>query len=211
MRPPVKKSVRQIVVEQAARDPDFAEAYEAARAEGTLARQLATLRERRGLTQRDLAHVTGISQPMINRLERAGENPTLATLQKLAGALAAVVEIGGDQIAVRDAQPAIPAKPARIDIAIAANTNPAIRYLTINHLVTFGQGAPRISSPKNVTVVNQGAQWQGEVYPPQATNTRGGRSGTALPLGDNMAWPFPVREPLEMSKPYGASAPELVT
>jgi transcriptional regulator with XRE-family HTH domain len=44
-------------------------------------------RVKRGLTQRQLAELSGVPQADISRIERGGGNPTEATLQRLAGAL----------------------------------------------------------------------------------------------------------------------------
>jgi ribosome-binding protein aMBF1 (putative translation factor) len=44
-------------------------------------------RVERGLTQRQLADLSGVPQADISRIERGGGNPTEATLQRLAGAL----------------------------------------------------------------------------------------------------------------------------
>jgi len=41
----------------------------------------------RGLTQRQLAHLSGVPQADFSRIERGGGNPTEATLQRLARAL----------------------------------------------------------------------------------------------------------------------------
>jgi ribosome-binding protein aMBF1 (putative translation factor) len=41
----------------------------------------------RGLTQRQLAELTGVRQADISRIERGAGNPTEATLQRLAAAL----------------------------------------------------------------------------------------------------------------------------
>jgi transcriptional regulator with XRE-family HTH domain len=56
-----------------------------------LARQLAEslrgLRKEAGLTQTQMAKRLGISQPTLNRLESAGQNTTLNTLNQLCRAL----------------------------------------------------------------------------------------------------------------------------
>jgi ribosome-binding protein aMBF1 (putative translation factor) len=44
-------------------------------------------RVNRGLTQRQLAALSGVPQADISRIERGGGNPTEATLQRLAAAL----------------------------------------------------------------------------------------------------------------------------
>ena len=86
--------VMQWIDEELARDARLA-----ARVEGELARlrleqDLVTLREKRGLSQRQLAHTVGVSQPVIARIEtgRAG-NLELRTLIKIAAALDSEVHI----------------------------------------------------------------------------------------------------------------------
>lgn len=54
-----------------------------------IAVQLIELRERRGLTQAELATATGIDQGDISRIERGSANPTEKTLTRLADALGA--------------------------------------------------------------------------------------------------------------------------
>lgn len=55
----------------------------------SLALQVVELRERRGLTQEDLAKRTGIDQGDISRIERGAANPTERTLLRIGGALGA--------------------------------------------------------------------------------------------------------------------------
>jgi predicted RNase H-like HicB family nuclease/DNA-binding XRE family transcriptional regulator len=50
-------------------------------------------RQDAGLTQRELAERAGVSQQQVAKLERPGENPTIGTLDKLARALHAKLEI----------------------------------------------------------------------------------------------------------------------
>jgi transcriptional regulator with XRE-family HTH domain len=52
-----------------------------------LAVKLKALRERRGLSQEQLAEAAGISRPHLARLETAKQDPTLSTIEKLAKAL----------------------------------------------------------------------------------------------------------------------------
>jgi ribosome-binding protein aMBF1 (putative translation factor) len=58
-----------------------------------LAMQVAELRERRGLTQADLAELTGIDQGDISRIERGSANPTERTLSRIADALGAQLRL----------------------------------------------------------------------------------------------------------------------
>jgi len=52
-----------------------------------LAARLKALRERRGLSQEQLAEKAGLSRPHLARLETAKQDPTLSTIEKLAKAL----------------------------------------------------------------------------------------------------------------------------
>jgi transcriptional regulator with XRE-family HTH domain len=54
---------------------------------GQLADSLRRLRQRAGLTQKEMARRLGISQPTLNRLENAAQNTTLKTLNTLCRAL----------------------------------------------------------------------------------------------------------------------------
>ena len=50
-------------------------------------------RKERGLTQKQLAEKTGITQADISRLERGSANPSLRTLQRLATGLGMRVQL----------------------------------------------------------------------------------------------------------------------
>ena len=69
-------------------DPEFRSAYEEADLPVRLAIQIAKLREKRGLSQRELARKLGTKQQVVSRIESSQKmNLTLATLQKIAQAL----------------------------------------------------------------------------------------------------------------------------
>jgi transcriptional regulator with XRE-family HTH domain len=56
--------------------------------------QLAELRRKRGISQRELAKLAGVSQPVIARMESGGiKNLTLATIARTAAALGGTVDI----------------------------------------------------------------------------------------------------------------------
>ena len=55
--------------------------------------QIRWLREDRGMTQTDIARRAGVSQQAIAKLEDPDGNPTLATLEKVAGALGLRVDV----------------------------------------------------------------------------------------------------------------------
>jgi transcriptional regulator with XRE-family HTH domain len=54
--------------------------------------RLRRLREQKGLTWYRLAKISGVAKQALARLEQPNSNPTLATLRKLARALAVTVE-----------------------------------------------------------------------------------------------------------------------
>jgi ribosome-binding protein aMBF1 (putative translation factor) len=64
-----------------------------------LATQLIGLREKRGLSQSELARRTGIHQTEISRIERGSGNPTERTLLRLADALGADLQLVDRDIA----------------------------------------------------------------------------------------------------------------
>lgn len=84
---------RQYINEQIKKDPKFADALAKAEQEVTIAVELAKLRERRGLTQTELAKRTGMKQPQIARLESGAYFPSFSTLQKLLGVLEGKMEL----------------------------------------------------------------------------------------------------------------------
>jgi transcriptional regulator with XRE-family HTH domain len=87
------KTHRQYIDEQIKKDPKFAEHLAEAEQEVAIAVELAKLRERRGLSQTDLARLTGMKQPQIARLESGAHLPALATLQRLLGVLGGKLEL----------------------------------------------------------------------------------------------------------------------
>ena len=75
-------------------DPDFAERFEKAGAAWDVAIQLAALREKAGLSQKDLARKLRTSQQNISRLEStAYEGHSLSMLRRVAEVLGATVRV----------------------------------------------------------------------------------------------------------------------
>jgi ribosome-binding protein aMBF1 (putative translation factor) len=79
-------------VDEHVQDPAVRATYDALEAEFALIRQLIDLRQKRGLSQRQLAKRAQMQQPAIARLE-AGKTASLKTLQRVAEALDARVEV----------------------------------------------------------------------------------------------------------------------
>jgi ribosome-binding protein aMBF1 (putative translation factor) len=90
------KTHRQYINEQIKKEPKIAEALARAEQEVGIAVELAKLRERRGLSQTELAKLTGMKQPQIARLESGAHSPAFPTLQKLLGVLGGKLELTAD-------------------------------------------------------------------------------------------------------------------
>ena len=76
------------------KDPDFAERFRKAGEAWDVAFQLAVLRKRAGLSQKELAQKVGTSQQQISRLESASyEGHSLSMLRRVAGILGAEVHV----------------------------------------------------------------------------------------------------------------------
>lgn len=76
-----------------ANSPEVMALREVFRPRYQLAVQLINLREKRGLSQSELARRTGINQAEISRIERGSGNPTERTLMRLADALGADLQL----------------------------------------------------------------------------------------------------------------------
>ena len=66
------------------KDPDFKKEYDALAPEFAIIQAIIDARKSTGMTQKDLAEKTGITQGDISRLETGSANPSLKTLQRLA-------------------------------------------------------------------------------------------------------------------------------
>ena len=75
------------------KNPGFKEEYDALEPEFAVMQAILRARVQAGLTQKQLADMTGISQADISRLERGTANPSIKTLQRVATALGRKVQI----------------------------------------------------------------------------------------------------------------------
>jgi len=90
----MKKTNFDLYLEEQLKDPVFAERFEAAGAAWDVALQLAALREKAGLSQKELAKKLHTSQQQISRLESpAYEGHSLSMLRRVAAALGAQVHV----------------------------------------------------------------------------------------------------------------------
>ncbi len=91
--PHIGSSLDDWIAEETARDPDFERGVEEEYTRIRLARELRALRERKHLTQAQLAKKVGTLQPAIARIESGGMTPSLDVLKKVARALGARLEV----------------------------------------------------------------------------------------------------------------------
>jgi transcriptional regulator with XRE-family HTH domain len=90
----MKKTNFDIYLEEQLRDPAFADRFKRAGEAWDVALQIAQLREKAGLSQKELAKILKTSQQQISRLESPGyEGHTLNTLRRVASALSANVRV----------------------------------------------------------------------------------------------------------------------
>ena len=80
------KNFRETLNEQL-RDPEFKAEWDALEPERQIMRAIIEGRDKRDLTQKQLAEVTGITQADISRFENGTGNPSLHTLKRLAEGL----------------------------------------------------------------------------------------------------------------------------
>lgn len=90
----MKKTNFDLYLEEQLKDPDFAERFEKAGDAWDVALQIAALREKAGLSQKDLARKLHTSQQNISRLESPSyEGHSLSMLRRVADALGASVRV----------------------------------------------------------------------------------------------------------------------
>lgn len=75
------------------KDPKFREAFEAYYLEAVIAEKMHELREKKHLTQKQLADKVGMAQNAVSRIEKGENSMTLRTVQRVAAALGYVVEV----------------------------------------------------------------------------------------------------------------------
>lgn len=82
-----------VLKQELLRDAAFREAYEELEPEFQTAKTVIALRAAQGLTQAEMADRARIQRPVLSRIEGAKAMPTISTLERLAAALGARVEI----------------------------------------------------------------------------------------------------------------------
>ena len=68
-------------------DPEFKREYDSLGPEYQLVNLISEARARRGITQKDLARITGVDQAVISKIETGAREPGIRTLERLANGL----------------------------------------------------------------------------------------------------------------------------
>ena len=98
----MKKTNFDLYLEEQLKDPVFAERFEKAGEAWDVALQIAALREKAGLSQKELARKLRTSQQQISRLESPDyEGHSLSMLRRVAGILGATVRVAIEPRGVR--------------------------------------------------------------------------------------------------------------
>lgn len=96
----MKKTNFDLYLEEQLKDPEFAERFKRAGEAWDVALQIAALREKAGLSQKDLAKRLHTTQQQISRLESpAYEGHSLSMLRRVAQALGATVKVSVEPLA----------------------------------------------------------------------------------------------------------------
>jgi HTH-type transcriptional regulator/antitoxin HipB len=92
------KTLDEVLRERMQADPNFAADLEQAKADLAVAIQIALAREKRGMTQKQLADAANYKLSAIGRLEQGNISPTVKTVRRLAHSLNArfVIEPDGE-------------------------------------------------------------------------------------------------------------------
>ena len=75
------------------KDPEFAAAWEEAREEFSIAREIIRTRVAAGMSQKELAEKIGTTQSVIARLESGAHTPSVSTLKRVAAATHSTLRI----------------------------------------------------------------------------------------------------------------------
>ena len=73
--------------------PEFRKEWEALQPEYAIVKAMIDARNKTGMTQKELAEKTGITQADISRLENGNANPSLKTLQRLAEGMGMILKL----------------------------------------------------------------------------------------------------------------------
>ncbi len=69
------------------KDPEFRKEWDSLEPEFQIIRAMIQARDEKGITQKELSSITGITQSDISKLENGTANPSIRTLQRIAEAL----------------------------------------------------------------------------------------------------------------------------
>ncbi len=79
--------ISKIIQEKSENDPEFKKAFQEASTELDLIAQIVKTRKAKGLTQKDVADKSGLTQQMVSRIEKREFPPNYKNIAKIADAL----------------------------------------------------------------------------------------------------------------------------
>ena len=88
-----KETTFEEYLEEQIKDPDFKREWDALEPELSIVQALINARISAGLTQSELAQITGIAQADISKLENRNGNPSIRTLKRLAKGMGKCLKI----------------------------------------------------------------------------------------------------------------------
>lgn len=93
MMPFKEIDISKIIKEKSEKDLEFKEAFREASVELDVIAQIIKTRKAKGLTQKDIADKSGLTQQMVSRIEKREYPPNYKNLVKIADALDAKLEL----------------------------------------------------------------------------------------------------------------------
>lgn len=88
-----KINISEIINQEVAKDVEFKKAWDESRPEYKILGEIIHLRKEKGLSQSELANLTGNKQQVISRLENKENSPTLKTLCSILSVLDYEIQI----------------------------------------------------------------------------------------------------------------------
>lgn len=86
-------NIKDTIVKEAQRNPEFAKKWNESRTEYKLLAELVRIRKEQNMTQKELAKITGNKQQVISRIEKRENSPTLKTFCGLLNTLGYELQI----------------------------------------------------------------------------------------------------------------------
>lgn len=91
--PFTKVNVKELINKRLENDVELKKAYDSAQHEYEVVKQLVKMRNEMGLSQRDVANQSGLTQQMVSRIETVDNSPTLRNFIKYVDSLGLEIKL----------------------------------------------------------------------------------------------------------------------